>query len=358
MERASLQQKLAAAARNEEAVWTPDCLEPDDLIALIEEGANTPAAVARMAHVVSCAHCRQEFDEMEQTLQIAARARELQAPASVPVRTTPGTTAEEAKPKRPPFVPWWRRLLGPSLGFAFGVAAAVLLLYFGMVRPLQVQEAALEAHTTDLQIRFAQMTRQKQVAGDRAGQIEKDVAKIQKEKETLQQKAAQSQRRIAALETRIAQITRSADGDRLALDALQLAATTTEQAMSVLTETQRTMGSSGPEKSPVRLLSPVASVLLNNRVPFRWDASANATSYTVAVLDSASKQVAKSPPLKDTEWTALLPPARGESALAYYEWVVIAHKDGQEVGRSAPIKFAVLDTKRLVEEVKAKRKEP
>lgn len=76
------EQQLATALRSQPPVWTPDCLEPEDLIGLIESGRRyAPGGLEMMAHAAACAHCRQEFAAMERTLQLAKRARELQSPA-------------------------------------------------------------------------------------------------------------------------------------------------------------------------------------------------------------------------------------------------------------------------------------
>jgi hypothetical protein len=292
---------------------------------------------------------------MEEMLALAAKARELQAPASAPAPAAPAVAETEARSERRASVPWWRWLFSPSFGFGLGAAAAALLLYLGMVRPLQVQQAKSDAEAADLQIRFAQMTRLKQTTGEQAAETEKKLTALQKEKDDLLKKAVQSQMRIAALETKIAQSTRPADDDLMALEALRQAAQTTERAMGDLTETLRVRGGPGPEKAAFRLLNPVASALLNPRVTFLWEPDDKATDYTVVILDSDLKQVAKSPLLKETEWSTILPRARGQNALSYYEWTVIAQRDGQEIGRSIPAKFAVLDVEKLAAEVKAKR---
>lgn len=90
MGRMTFEQKLAAAAQSEPAVWTSDCPEPDDLIALIERGADTTGAMKQMAHIALCAYCRREYAAMERTLKRAARAMRLQ---------------EEAETQRMPIVP-------------------------------------------------------------------------------------------------------------------------------------------------------------------------------------------------------------------------------------------------------------
>src|SRR5579871_1476079 len=118
--------KLAAAARNEPALWTRDCLEPDVLIDLIEQGVDSQDARRQMAHVVGCAYCRREFEEMERTLTMAARARQLQADAPAP-----------AAPDRPSDRPsFWQRWFVPARNFALA-AAALALVYLSIIRPQQ-----------------------------------------------------------------------------------------------------------------------------------------------------------------------------------------------------------------------------
>lgn len=73
---------VAAALGKEPAEWTEACLDPDILIELIEGGGSVPEAAQMLAHLASCAYCRQEYAEMRHTLQIAARLKQLQSQAS------------------------------------------------------------------------------------------------------------------------------------------------------------------------------------------------------------------------------------------------------------------------------------
>lgn len=352
MERPSLPQKLAAAAHSDEPIWTPECLEPDDLIILIEQGAKTPDTVARMAHIVSCAYCRHEFDAMERTLQIATRVQELQKPASVSVTSPPfAVVAEkqtEARPSRPSF---WQRLLSPSAGFALGAAAAALLLFLLRVLPLETQNTKLLSQSEEWQRSAVAALAET----ERATQAEEETARLHKQNRELQQKIALNQSRITALESQAAQSLQTVvDGEKRTQEVLREVAQATEQASLVLHQGSRQMGGSDSASASIHPLSPVASVLLNNRVRFRWEPETDATHYQVIVLDSESRQIAKSPPTTKTEWKASLPPAPDKTDLSYYEWVVVAQQNGKEIRRSIPIKFAVLDTARLLEKGKAK----
>src|SRR5579872_1860726 len=127
--------KLAAAARNEPALWTSDCLEPDVLIDLIEKGADSPAARRQMAHVVTCAYCRREFEEMEKTLRMAAKAQELQA--AIPVPDSPVRSVEKPSP-----LAFLRQLFAPP-ALAFGAAVVILgvIVYGALWRSHQAQVA-------------------------------------------------------------------------------------------------------------------------------------------------------------------------------------------------------------------------
>ncbi|GEM_PF-4912852 len=62
---------------SEPRIHTPECVEPDVLIELIEQGGNHPQAEVLNAHIVNCAYCRNEYGEMRQMLQLATTACEI-----------------------------------------------------------------------------------------------------------------------------------------------------------------------------------------------------------------------------------------------------------------------------------------
>ncbi|MBI3653297.1 MAG: zf-HC2 domain-containing protein [Acidobacteria bacterium] len=73
------------------------------------------------------------------------------------------------------------------------------------------------------------------------------------------------------------------------------------------------------------LLTPVGTVIQNDRPTFRWQALDGATAYTVFVLDSNFQVIVKSAPLTGTSWTAPQALKRG----ALYAWQVTANQNGK-----------------------------
>lgn len=66
---------LATLLRSEEEVITADCIEPDDLMALIEQGSSYPGADALLNHMVHCAFCRNHYREIRTGLSLAGQLR-------------------------------------------------------------------------------------------------------------------------------------------------------------------------------------------------------------------------------------------------------------------------------------------
>ncbi|MCI0390420.1 MAG: zf-HC2 domain-containing protein [Acidobacteria bacterium] len=104
----------------------------------------------------------------------------------------------------------------------------------------------------------------------------------------------------------------------------------------------RLMG--GSEKSAAfALLSPVGTLVGNERPVFRWRPLSGAISYRVAIYDADFNEVAVSGPLTGTWWRITRRLERGVA----YSWQVNATRDGQEFASPMPPtpkpKFKVLD---------------
>jgi hypothetical protein len=100
----------------------------------------------------------------------------------------------------------------------------------------------------------------------------------------------------------------------------------------------------GPSEGvPFALQTPIATAVLEQQPRFRWRELRGAVSYTVAIFDPDFRRVAKSEPLKTTEWLTQQSLDRG----GVYSWQVTALKEGREVVspvRPAPeARFRVLD---------------
>jgi len=75
------------------------------------------------------------------------------------------------------------------------------------------------------------------------------------------------------------------------------------------------------------LVSPVGTVVQSDLPIFRWRELAGATAYVVNIYDSSFNQVASSPELPGTEWTASTPLAAGR----VYLWQVTAIRNGERI---------------------------
>ena len=67
------------------------------------------------------------------------------------------------------------------------------------------------------------------------------------------------------------------------------------------------------EESRFRLESPLATYVAERRPPFRWSALPTATSYVVGVFDGEFNEVARSEPIKATEWRPVVDLPRGQT---------------------------------------------
>jgi len=108
------------------------------------------------------------------------------------------------------------------------------------------------------------------------------------------------------------------------------------------TVTESILGDSGDSES-FSLLEPIGRVVRTSRPRFNWRPLAEATEYTVSVLDSKLQPIVTSPPLTQTTWTPPTPLARG----VIYTWQVSAAKSGRTFISPAPpapqARFKIVD---------------
>lgn len=88
------------------------------------------------------------------------------------------------------------------------------------------------------------------------------------------------------------------------------------------------------EGHPIALLSPVGTAVIGVRPVFRWRAVDGAEGYVVKVYDADFNEVAASPQLSGTVWTATRSLERGRT----YSWQLTARAGGKEI--VSPIKPA------------------
>jgi hypothetical protein len=87
-----------------------------------------------------------------------------------------------------------------------------------------------------------------------------------------------------------------------------------------------------PSVQSFTIVSPLTTVVDNDRPTFSWTALSGATSYTVSVFDTNLHLIKTSGQLHETQWSMLTRLASGIK----YTWIVTALKDGQEVIAPAP----------------------
>ena len=108
------------------------------------------------------------------------------------------------------------------------------------------------------------------------------------------------------------------------------------------------------EGHPIALLSPVGTVVMGVRPVFRWRALDGAEGYVVKIYDADFNEVAASPQLTGTVWTATRSLERGRT----YSWQLTARAGGREIVspvKPAPdAKFMVLNQAKAAELDRAK----
>jgi hypothetical protein len=108
---------------------------------------------------------------------------------------------------------------------------------------------------------------------------------------------------------------------------------------------EKTMLGSSSGTPPFRVLSPVLSIVIDDRPRFVWESMPAATGYRVRIYTDTYRKVAESPLLKATEWQSAVPMPRGQR----YIWTVTAESPSGEVRVPAPPQpeaaFEILDAK-------------
>jgi hypothetical protein len=89
-------------------VVTDLCLEPDEVIGLLEEGLEYPGGEQLMEHVMNCAYCCRQVADMRETLRFGARAKALQR--LIPNSQADTTLTDMERPwLGEGATPWYRR---------------------------------------------------------------------------------------------------------------------------------------------------------------------------------------------------------------------------------------------------------
>jgi FtsZ-binding cell division protein ZapB len=118
-------------------------------------------------------------------------------------------------------------------------------------------------------------------------------------------------------------------------------------------KSSRTMGAAS--STPFALLTPRGTVIESDRPTFRWQSLAEASGYTVTLLDSRLNKVVTSPLLHTSEWQMPSRLKRG----GIYSWQVKAVVNGREVvspsGPAPDVRFKILEQTGVDELERAKK---
>ncbi len=310
---------VSATTAFQEALAKPEHLRYEQLAAYVD-GELNPADRQRIeAHLQACSQCETEAQDLH---ALRAELRPGVAPAA---DSTPGARKAKALALDGP----WSRILALWQGSAFGMpwrvaalAAAVALAAWLVFLPLRKpsEDRAARPALPATAPRQAPATEQVLVAlNDGGGQVTLDV-----------------QGRLHGLASRDSS---HEEAVQAALSAQRVASPPALRDLGGAAGTL--MGV--PDREAFRVLSPVATVVLEDRPIFRWLAESGASAYEVTVYTSDFRAVAAGRALTTTEWRPPRPLPRGQ----VYTWQVRALVGEKEVVVPPPAapeaKFKVLE---------------
>lgn len=331
------ERRLAALFKHEPPTWTEKCLEPEDHLSLAERGRRHPGAARLLKHLAGCAYCTREYAETWEALRAAEAARPGREPwwerLLAALRPAPAgeyavaqgllTSAGVLSPPRQR-----RRPAVSAISYPFAAAAAVALVYLALVRPNQLAQHRLQAQNSTLVAENTTLRKQAgQAAAASAARLAAKSASLARDIELLQKAKHQDEARLAALNGRAPQVRLADDGlgggfwTEQQIASLRPSAAT-ESFRTDITKHEVVMG--GPEETgPARIdtVSPVDTVVAEDRPLLRWHPAPRATSYRVTVASPANDDsvVARN----TVPGTTFSVPAALKRGLSY-EWEVSA----------------------------------
>jgi len=108
------------------------------------------------------------------------------------------------------------------------------------------------------------------------------------------------------------------------------------------------------DKKKIVLVSPVGTVIVEDRPVLKWRPIEDASSYVVDIVDETFSPVAQSPQLEGTQWAVKESLKRD----TVYMWQITAYRDGERIeGRLNQIgKFKVVSEGKLIDVGRARRR--
>ncbi len=325
-----MERKVAAALKDEPAVWTADCLPPERILKLVDRALPEPEAATMMAHVGLCARCRREFSETLELLKLAEEVSALEA-AKVRDGGEPAST-EEMEPRHATGIrkqSLWRSLFAPGFGFAAGAAAAALVLFFAIVQPTRLHHERLDSDIRRQERELARATSEKLSAA--------------RELERLKQ---QSLGATSQLASKVNELNAKVKDQQLRIARLDDAAGALEQIPLPAPEwlPRRTGGllrggGKGPDPSIlIQLAGPVNTAVENRKPVLEFRPLPGAAHYRLTLELADATEIAPSlRQVSPTQWQPAAPLQPGK----LYQWSVTAQR-GDQVVRSPMANFYVL----------------
>jgi hypothetical protein len=349
-----------------------DHISVDQMAAYLDQSLSWPDREVVETHFEICSQCN----------AVAEKQRLLDAPGS-------STEAPAlAAPSSPTWTDRWRQ---PAWRIPIQLAAAVLtavLLVWLVTLPLRTHVAGLQAQVEQLQQTNQALNLEASTLARLESQLEQyrvESERLRKENEAYQAAINRFERGLVEKHGRPPLVHRSPSqpviaitdasgpvvldeqGNITGIDSLPLsyqllikAALTSGQVRTppligkLRGKTSKSMSNAG-SPVPFALVAPSCTVIESDSPIFRWQPLAEATGYSVTLLDSTRKRVVTSPALQTNEWQI---PSRLKRGGIYY-WQVKALKDGREVvspsGSAADVGFRILNQTEVDQLERAKR---
>ncbi len=304
------------------------------------------------SHLELCGRCAAELDELR---TFATEMDTSPPPVDLVIESIPAKHPSLGEKLRS----FATGVLAPSEGF--WRSPALQLASLGLIAALSLWVAVLKSWNSQLQTALEGKDRETEILKQEYQEANASVTELQNQLALL--KSAGSSSIVVALNDGPGQVTLDKEGNVTAVPPeyqQMVKQTLTAEQIATPRTLSELIGNSGvlmgpaEEGHPIALLSPVGTVVLADRPSFHWRALDGADGYLVKIYDADFNEVASSPRLSGTVWTAIRPLQRGRT----YSWQVTARVDGKEVMspvRPAPeAKFMVLDQAKANDLIRAK----
>jgi hypothetical protein len=338
------ERQLATALKSEPEAWTPECLEPDRILQLVDRVLPEAEAAPLMAHVALCGRCRREYAETVELAQLADEVRGLEASVNAVPAARPHAEPDASPPRQAVGAPegrsLWQRWFSPGVDFALGAAAAGLIL-FGLTLPARTQRDNLAAALKARETETVRVALEKKALEDQIAALKRegagDASRLAKQLESVNARLKSQGVQIARLEQ-----------DAATLQKMPLPAA--EWMISPDSGQVRGTGGGQDRSLAIALLNPVNSAITDTTPTLEVKALSGATDYQISLeMADGNEEVPVPKAVSPTRWRVATPLRPG----TVYQWAVTAQRGNARV-RSPLVKFYVLSVaeRRQIEEAK------